>query len=628
MKRLVLSSAIALALSLTACSTAPDSPRERGQQAGSSDERAAKLRADERAPKPDALAGAEEKVEIVLMEPLPERREGELDSIEVSGSRITAQDQARPIEALGSAGAASEQPMAPPASSTPMKAQRNGPVVAYGAPPPPPPALMQQQMDDANREGYAALVDNQIIRVADNAVSTFSIDVDTGSYSNVRRMIEQGQLPPANAVRAEEMINYFDYGYQPPARIETPFSVTTELAPAPWNPARVLMQIGIKGFEVPKSEAPPANLVFLIDTSGSMQSVDKIELLKAAFKEMLPGLTARDRVSIVVYAGSAGLVLATTPGDEREQIAEALDRLAAGGSTNGAAGIELAYQMAQQSYIEGGINRVILATDGDFNVGTVSIDALKTLVADKRKSGIALTTLGFGQGNYQDETAEQLADVGNGNHAHIDSLQEARKVLVEEVGSTLMTIAKDVKIQVEFNPAQVSEYRLIGYENRMLRREDFNNDRIDAGEIGAGHDVTAIYELTLTGSGAEASDPLRYGKPVAVPVDKSGELAWLKLRYKQPTSSVSTLIDKPMLRSQIKAEPSNRLAFAAAVAVYADLLRGGTHSAEFDYADVVRLAKRGLADDARGYRRGFIALVQRTEAISTPAPAPQISMEH
>jgi Ca-activated chloride channel homolog len=624
MKRLVLSSAIALALSLTACSTAPDATRDARQQSQLRD--LDEVAADRvvLAEKEDEL-GRSEDIPIVLMEPAPEQKR-ELESVDVTGSRISAPKEARRADVRGAAGALAQQPMAAPESKPVPHARQDATAIVFESalPPPPPPP----PMEEANREGYAALVDNQVIRVADNAVSTFSIDVDTGSYSNVRRMIEQGQLPPANAVRAEEMINYFDYGYQPPAAIETPFSVTTELAPAPWNPARVLMQIGIKGFEVPKAQTPPANLVFLIDTSGSMQSADKIELLKAAFKEMLPGLRARDRVSIVVYAGSAGLVLAPTPGDERERIAEALDQLAAGGSTNGAAGIELAYQMAQQNYMDGGINRVILATDGDFNVGTVSIDALKTLVADKRKSGIALTTLGFGQGNYQDVTAEQLADVGNGNHAYIDSLQEARKVLVEEVGSTLMTIAKDVKIQVEFNPAQVSEYRLIGYENRMLRREDFNNDRIDAGEIGAGHDVTAIYELTLVGSGAEASDPLRYGKAVAVPVDRSGELAWLKLRYKQPTSTVSTLIDKPIQRSQIKAEPSNRLAFAAAVAAYADLLRGGSHSAEFDYSDVIRLARRGLADDARGYRRGFVSLVERTAALSTPEPGPQISMEH
>jgi Ca-activated chloride channel family protein len=504
------------------------------------------------------------------------------------------------------------QPLAAPkaeSGAVPVYAQQ-----AAIAPPPPPPGTHREPF---NREGYADLVDNAVMRVAESPVSTFSIDVDTGSYSNVRRMIEQGQLPPSDAVRAEEMINYFDYGYTPPSDRDTPFSVTTELAAAPWDGRRVLMQIGIKGYEVPKAKTPPANLVFLVDTSGSMQSPDKLDLLKAAFKQMLPELRSQDRVSIVVYAGSAGMVLAPTPGDRREEIAAALDAMSAGGSTNGAAGIELAYQLAEQNRVEGGINRVILASDGDFNVGTVSVDALKTLVADKRKSGIALTTLGFGQGNYQDVVAEQLADVGNGNHAYIDSLQEARKVLVEELGSTLLTIAKDVKIQVEFNPAVVSEYRLIGYENRLLKREDFNNDRIDAGEIGAGHDVTAIYELSLVDGGGDASDALRYGERRPVAVDTSGELAWLKLRYKQPDAERSTLIDTPILKSRIRSETSDRLAFAAAVAAYADLLRGGTHIGGYGYADVVRLATRGLHDDARGYRRQFVGMVQQTERLST-----------
>jgi Ca-activated chloride channel homolog len=612
MKRLNLSSAILLALAvpMSGCQTAPEANVVDGQ--------------DEK----------RQKLEYVLQMP-QEPESDDLEAVVVTGSRTERSDSNAdaPADAAAIAGAP------PPArielgvagrSEPKLQMQESRPrYVPQGA----TAALTQPQpspapyTEIANREGYADITDNAVMRVAEAPVSTFSIDVDTGSYSNVRRMIEQGQLPPADAVRAEEFINYFDYGYQPPARLETPFSVTTELATAPWNSKRVLMQIGIKGFEVPKAQTPPSNLVFLIDTSGSMQSPDKIDLLKAAFKQMLPELRPQDRVSIVVYAGSAGLVLAPTPGDRREAISAAFDQMQAGGSTNGAAGIELAYQMAEENLIPGGINRVILATDGDFNVGTVSIDALKTLVADKRKSGIALTTLGFGQGNYQDVTAEQLADVGNGNHAYIDSLHEARKVLVEELGSTLLTIAKDVKIQVEFNPAVVSEYRLIGYENRMLRREDFNNDKIDAGEIGAGHDVTAIYELALVGSGADASDALRYADAKPLAVDKSGELAWLKLRYKQPDADTSILIDKPLLRSQIRAETSDRLAFAASVAAYADLLRGGTRMSGFGYTDVMRLARRGLGHDERGYRRQFVAMVERTAQLSTPETVPQISMQ-
>lgn len=553
-----------------------------------------------------------------------------LDRIEVSGSRIanaeekhqSADASSRAVLSRHDSSNGQLESAAAPAPSTAQVGQ-----LAYRALAPQYRVQKEIELAPVDREGYAELVDNSIRLASEQPVSTFSIDVDTGSYSNVRRMIEQGQLPPANAVRAEEFINYFDYGYQPPDSLKQPFSVSTELAPAPWNARRVLLQIGIKGYELPKSKTPPINLVFLIDTSGSMQSTDKIELLKAAFKQMLPELRSQDRVAIVAYAGSAGMVLAPTPGDHRETIAEALDQLQAGGSTNGAAGIELAYQLAEQSRAEGSINRVILATDGDFNVGTVSLDALKSMVAQKRKSGVALSTLGFGQGNYQDETAEQLADVGNGNHAYIDSLEEARKVLVDEIGGTLVTIAKDVKIQIEFNPALVAEYRLIGYENRILQREDFNNDRVDAGEIGAGHDVTALYELSLVDSGASANDPLRYGEAKPLVDTRSGELAWLKLRYKQPDAEQSTLIERPIHTRQIARQSSDRLAFAAAVAAYADLLRGGTHVAQFDYAQVQKLAQRGLSDDARGYRAQFLTLVSKTGQLGAGAPGQEISMQ-
>jgi len=360
-----------------------------------------------------------------------------------------------------------------------------------------------------------------------------------------------------------------------PATRDTPFRVTTELAPAPWNAQRQLLMIGIKGYELPRRDLPPSNLVFLLDTSGSMDAQDKLPLLKRALAMLVPQLRAQDRVSIVVYAGSAGLVLPPTAGDQHDKILAALDQLEAGGSTNGGAGIGLAYAVARQGFIPGGSNRVILATDGDFNVGTVSQDALETLVGDGRAAGIALTTLGLGQGNYNDALAERLADVGDGNHAYIDSDQEARKVLVQQMQGTLLTIARDVKIQVEFNPAAVAEYRLIGYENRGLRREDFANDKVDAGDIGAGHEVTALYELTPTGSQAARLQALRYGAKSIAGGD-AREVAQLRLRYKRPGQQTSALIETPILADALRRQPSESARFASAVAGYADLLRGGS----------------------------------------------------
>jgi Ca-activated chloride channel family protein len=480
------------------------------------------------------------------------------------------------------------------------------------------PLQGQPMAGDITTENYADHEDNAVMRVAEQPVSTFSIDVDTGSYTNVRRMLNQGQLPPRDAVRAEEFINYFDYAYAPPASRKTPFAVHTEIAPAPWNAKRHLMLVGIKGYEIAATEIPAANIVFLIDTSGSMDSPDKIGLLKQSFMAMVPKLREQDRISIVVYAGSAGLVLPPTSGADHETILAAFDHLSAGGSTNGAAGIELAYQQAKRAFIENGVNRVILATDGDFNVGTVDMEALKTLVAEQRRSGVSLTTLGFGQGNYNDELAEQLADIGNGNHAYIDTLNEGHKVLVDEMSSTLFTIAKDVKIQVEFNPVVVSEYRLIGYENRMLAREDFNNDAVDAGEIGAGHDVTAIYEVVLADSGGEAVDPLRYGANATVK-HSGDELAFVKLRYKQPDAEKSTLIERPIQRSQIAREASPRLQFAAAVAAFADRLRGGEHLGDFDLAAIGKLANGARGEDRFGYQREFLKLVNRAQTLSGEA---------
>ncbi len=511
-------------------------------------------------------------------------------------------------------------PPPPPSREAPKEAsaQISTAAGAVAVSPMPMPTPNPTLVSPFNTENYATDKDNGVMRVAEQPVSTFSIDVDTGSYSNVRRMLNQGQLPPADAVRAEEFINYFDYAYTAPTSRTTPFAVHTEIAPAPWNAKRHLFLVGIKGYEIAAAEIPAANLVFLIDSSGSMASPDKIELLKQSFKQMVPKLRAQDRISIVVYAGSAGLVLPPTSGADHATILAALDQLAAGGSTNGGAGIELAYATAQQAFIKNGVNRVILATDGDFNVGTVDTEALKTIVAEKRKGGVSLTTLGFGQDNYNDELSEQLADIGNGNHAYIDTLNEGHKVLVEEMSSTLFTIAKDVKIQVEFNPQQVAEYRLIGYSNRMLAREDFNNDQIDAGEIGAGHDVTAIYELALVGSGGEQSDPLRYGKAEAKP-GRGAELAHLKLRYKQPDAEVSKLIDSPILASEVRKAASPRLQFAAAVAAFADRLRGGEHLGTFDLAAISKLATAARNEDRFGYQREFIDLVNRAQTLSGEA---------
>ncbi len=470
-----------------------------------------------------------------------------------------------------------------------------------------------------DRENYGKIDANPIQRVAENPVSTFSIDIDTGSYSNVRRMLNEGRLPPQDAVRVEELVNYFDYAYAAPQEAAAPFGVVTELAPTPWNPKTHLLQIGIQGWK-PQGRRPPSNLVFLVDVSGSMQDTDKLPLVKSSLKLLSGELGAEDRISLVVYAGSTGVVLEPTPGNDTAAIRSALDRLEAGGSTNGGAGIALAYAMAEKTFIRNGNNRVLLATDGDFNVGTVSFDALVDLVEDKRKSGVALTTLGFGTGNFNDRLMEQLADAGNGNYAYIDSLTEARRVLVSQRDATLRTIAKDVKIQVEFNPATVAEYRLIGYENRALRREDFNNDQVDAGEIGAGHTVTALYEIALKGSGGERVDPLRYGSKPAIG-HGGDELAFLRLRYKRQEdgmTAASRLIERPILASAMRrdagdASPAFRL--AAAVAAYGQLLRGGSFTGGFGYGDVIK-----LAESARGVNAetvGFLELVRLADGLTT-----------
>ncbi len=475
-----------------------------------------------------------------------------------------------------------------------------------------------------DREQYEHFDENPVKLAREQPVSTFSIDVDTGSYSNVRRFLNGGTLPPEDAVRVEELINYFSYDYPVPEGREQPFSVSTVVAAAPWNRDKLLLQIGIKGFEVPAERRPAANLVFLIDVSGSMQPEDKLPLLKRSLRLLARQLRPTDRLSMVVYAGAAGAVLPPTPGNHQAVILSALDQLEAGGSTNGGDAIRLAYDFARQAYIKGGINRVLLATDGDFKVGTVSFEALVDLVEREREGGVSLTTLGFGEGNYNDRLLEQLADAGNGNYAYIDGLAEGRKVLVEQVSGTLQTIARDVKIQVEFNSETVAEYRLIGYENRTLRREDFNNDRIDAGDIGAGHTVTALYELTLTGSPGALVDPLRYGGARPALTGGSGELAYVRLRYKAPDGDKSRLIEQPVRRADVSTADAAppELRFAAAVAAFGQILRGGKYTGDFGYESVAKLAAGARGDDPYGYRSEFLSLVRLADSLHS-GPAPQ-----
>ncbi len=470
-----------------------------------------------------------------------------------------------------------------------------------------------------DRENYIHQDDNPVKRVSEEPVSTFSIDVDTAAYSNVRRMVmREGRLPPHDAVKAEEFINYFSYDYPLPENKGVPFSVNTELATTPWNTQTQLLQVGLKGFDVPEAERPAANLVFLIDVSGSMQSPFKLKLVKQSLRLLVNQMGSNDRIALAVYAGAAGMVLPSTSGDQKATIMQAIDNLSAGGSTNGGAGIKLAYSLAQQHFIKDGINRVVIASDGDMNVGTVNLEALKDLIKEKRESGVSLTTLGFGSGNYNFALMEQLADVGNGNAAYIDSLKEAHKVLVKEMSSTLQTIAKDVKVQVEFNPQLVAEYRLIGYENRQLNREDFRNDKVDAGDIGAGHTVTALYEIALVNSGGEKVDGLRYGKAQYSEGQMANqqELAYVKLRYKQPGASKSQEVSLPvMARSKGIEQASPNLQFAATVAGYAQLLRGGKYTGEWGYPQALSMARQSKGDDPHGYRGEFISLLELSQSL-------------
>ena len=489
------------------------------------------------------------------------------------------------------------------------------------AEPEPPPSGYR----DRGRDRFSSFDTNPLKLAAEAPVSTFSIDVDTASYGFMRASLNRGVLPPRNAVRSEELINYFPYNYAPPQDRETPFAVHAALMPTPWNKATRLMQIGIKGYVPPRESRPPANLVFLIDSSGSMDEPDKLPLLKSSLKMLLGALAPDDRVAIVTYAGSAGTVLAPTRAAERARIAAALERLDAGGSTAGAEGIRQAYLLAEQHFVEVGINRVILATDGDFNVGIADPEQLEGYIARKRESGVFLSVLGFGMGNYNDALMQRLAQHGNGNAAYIDSLSEARKVLVEEAGSTLFPIAKDVKIQVEFNPALVAEYRLIGYETRMLAREDFRNDKVDAGEIGAGHTVTALYEVALAGSAAGLTPPLRYGQGKTVPQEEiRNEFATVSIRYKKPDADASTLIARRVSPTDAfddaESVPED-VRFAAAVAAFGQILRGGRYTGTYAYDDVIVAAQAAKGEDPFGYRAEFIGLVRLAKSAAAMEPS-------
>ena len=469
--------------------------------------------------------------------------------------------------------------------------------------------------DPANREAYDRVEDNRFHRASRTPLSTFSVDVDTAAYANVRRFLNDGALPPRDAVRIEELINYFRYDYPAPSA-DAPFSVTTELAACPWNSRHRLALIGLRGRIPPRTDPPARNLVFLIDVSGSMAEPAKLPLVQQGLRLLARELTARDRVAIVVYAGASGLVLPSTPGDRLSVIDAAIAGLQGGGSTNGAAGIQLAYRVAREQFVPGGVNRVILATDGDFNVGVTSRGDLESLIETERESGVYLSVLGVGTGNLQDATMEMLADKGNGNYSYLDTVHEARKVLVEEAGGTLETIAKDVKIQVEFNPAAVAGYRLIGYENRLLRDEDFNDDRKDAGDIGAGHTVTALYEIVPAGDPVPSQvDPLRYQRPApSSPAGHGDELLMLKLRYKAPDGGESRLIAAPMA-ARVGAMSAN-LGFASAVAEAGLVLRGSPERGRATLAAAAARARQHRGDDAGGYRGEFITLVETADALT------------
>lgn len=493
---------------------------------------------------------------------------------------------------------------------------------------PPPSDTITPTYREEGRDRFSDLKPNPVKVAKEEPVSTFSIDVDTASYAFMRSSLNNNVLPPKDAIRIEELINYFPYDYKAPTRREEPFKANVSVFPSPWNANNKLLHIGIKGYEMKQAEKPRSNLVFLLDTSGSMNEPNKLPLLINSLKLLLDSLKPEDTIAIVTYAGSAGTALEPTPAREKQKIAAALDNLMAGGSTAGAEGIRQAYQLAKQNFVKEGVNRVILATDGDFNVGITDTEELKGYIERERESGVFLSVLGFGRGNYNDALMQTLAQNGNGNASYIDTLNEARKVLVTEAGSTLFPIAKDVKIQIEFNPQQVAEYRLIGYETRLLNREDFNNDKVDAGDIGASHSVTAIYEITPANNAPRLIDDLRYDSTTGKPVEiigtgkdgksggTSGEYAFVKMRYKLPESSTSKLLTTPVDGSSEYArwqDVPQEARFATAVAAFGQLLRGDSYTGNLTYDEVISLAQSAKGEDPFGYRAEFINLVRQAK---------------
>ena len=476
------------------------------------------------------------------------------------------------------------------------------------------PTTSSYSYDSEQNEEYSSFAENRFKDAKHDPLSTFSLDVDVASYSNVRRMINQGQKPAKDAVRIEQFINYFSYNFPNPTG-QHPVNIITETQPCPWNKEHLLVRVGVKAKEVPSENIPASNFVFLIDVSGSMESINRLPLVKSSLKLLTNNLRDKDRVAIVVYAGAAGEVLPSTSGADKQKIFEALDGLSAGGSTAGGAGIELAYKVAQKNFIQGGNNRIILCTDGDFNVGVSSEKGLESLIEEKRKTGIYLTVLGYGMGNYKDSKLQTLSQKGNGNHAYIDNLQEANRVLVQEFGSTMYAVAKDVKMQVEFNPAYVNAYRLIGYESHLLNKEDFNDDTKDAGELGAGHTVTAFYEIIPVGvkNSFGGVDDLKYQKPLQTESFQgllNNEMMTVKLRYKNLSSETSKKMEIPVLTTDKLKVPSADFSFASAVAMFGQLLRNSDFKGTSNYDDVVALARRGLGDDKHGYRHEFVRLAE------------------
>lgn len=530
------------------------------------------------------------------------------EAIAVTGTRIRERDL---------------QTASPIPSAPPPAPEMRAPMVAGGIVGGRAQMQPQPLPGSIDRENYEDTDTNPVRQVSADPVSTFSVDVDTASYSNVRRFLNEGRLPPTDAVRTEELINYFHYDYALPRARTTPFSTSVTVTPSPWAEGRQLVHIGLQGYNIVPRERPPLNLVLLLDVSGSMNAANKLPLLQQSFSMLVDQLNARDRVSIVVYAGAAGTVLEPTPGNERGRILAALNSLRPGGSTAGAEGLRQAYALAEQNFNRNSVNRVIIGTDGDFNVGISNPEQLQDFISRQRDTGIFLSVFGFGGGNYNDALMQRLAQNGNGVAVYIDTVNEARRVLRDEMASNMFTIASDVKIQVEFNPARVAEYRLIGYETRMLRREDFNNDEVDAGEIGAGHSVTAIYEIVPVG-GATFNDELRYQPNAQAPSGTAGELAFLRIRYKLPGEDESRLLERPITDADTVADISraNESArWATAVAGYGQLLRGDPYLTRgYDWDDVIRLAQSARGDDEFGWRAEFIQLARAAQSAAAINP--------